>query len=121
MRNSLVLLFVVVSFGVIAQRKKDNDTCFVVPSLLSKTSNDSLRIQSRCDLAEFTFELVDQWSLPVYESSEFTEPLDLDINQKIGKNQETDKYQSGIYYWRISYRRLDQTKMRELIGILEIQ
>ncbi len=121
MRNLVFLCLLCVSFAALSQRKKQVDTCFVVPTFLSKASNDSLFIQCRCDIADFTFELVDQWNLPAYETSSLSSPLDLDINQKIGKNQENDKFDKGIYYWRITYRRVEQTKMKEVVGILEIQ
>jgi hypothetical protein len=128
-RKTMKLVFTILIFdffiSVSAQSisKSINDSCIKTSKTLSIKGDAKLHIYKTCDFANFNFKLYDRWGKLVYETSEFSDPLNLDITQKIkSRRKEKDKYENGIYLWRASYivTTSDGPSNRSSVGSIKI-
>jgi len=105
-------------FSASAQQK---DTCFALPTSLSKANNDKLNIGCTCDLAEFSIQLYSRWGQLVYEAKTFMTPFDMDLQARTGKKkQEVQVFGEGTYLYKIRYRKYNAQEYIDLTGYITI-
>lgn len=116
----LVCLFCIVSMTSFSQVETVKDTCLWIGNNVSKANDGGVNLSSKCDLSEFKFELFNRWGSLVFETTEYSSPLDIDVNGKVGKKQDQDKYQQGVYYYKITYRTVGSRDSLDLTGYIQI-
>lgn len=99
-----MLFAIAIAYGQETATTDEGPCTFTVPSLLSPGISEKLGVQSTCILDSFDFKLFNRWGQIVYETDQFTNPLDFNLNEIQQKDGvEEYKYQFGLYIWQITY------------------
>jgi len=120
----LTILLLFITSNSTAQHDESRDSCLIIPKSISQRNNEELLIRSNCNLATFSFKLFNRWGELLYETSNFSSPLDFNISEMTGtKKNPVLKYQSGVYFWIIEFRLLnehDPEKIENMTGYINI-
>lgn len=105
----LTILLLFIASNSTAQLSESQDSCLIIPNSVSQKNNEGFFIQSNCNLASFNFKLFNRWGELLYETSDFSSPLDLDISEMTGpKKDPVYKYPTGVYFWILEFRLLEE-------------
>jgi len=118
MKTIITVLFFLFALSSNAQNIEIKDSCYIfIPNNLSRNDDDELVIKSNCALKEFKCQIFDRWGELMYETTNFSDPLDFNLNEKIiVENKEVYKYEkSKTYYVVVSY--LTNTNTEKMIKV----
>ncbi len=116
--KTLILTLLFINFFALAFGQVDNkvkkDSCIKIPDILSTNTKTKLFVTVSCQITKFEFKLFNRWGNLVYTTDKLTNPLDLNIFEKITeKKQEKQKYAAGVYYWIVNYTAVIEGKLNE--------
>ena len=101
---SITFALILIHLSFSNKATKTSDCVITVTPELSIENADKLYITSNCTMHNFHFAIYDRWGELMYESKRFTEPMDLDITEKI-KSGKKYKFKSGeTYFWSLKFQ-----------------
>ncbi len=105
------------------QTERAEEDCIVnVPSSISLNDADKLFVEISCPVSEFHFRMYNRWGELLYETQNFTAPLDLDLHaHKKGKGKKLGpKIFNGneSYIWQMDYREEGTVNTRKANGTI---
>ncbi len=124
--HRIILFLLVFLPGVsFAQTENTGDSChIVVPRTLVKKNKETLTVSIDCPVSEFNFKIYNRWGNLLYETKILTFPLDFDIHARMkGKRKQlgAEKFQKGLYYWRLEYKEEGSVNVRKSNGQIYIR
>ncbi len=123
MKKIITVLFFLIALSSNAQNIEIKDSCYIfIPNNLTRNDGEKLVIKSNCSLKEFKCQMFDRWGELMYETTNFSDPLDFNLNEKIiVENKEVFKYEkSKTYYVVVSYSTNVNTEKMTKVGRIMI-